>query len=363
MRLATLLVALLATAPAVAAAPLTESTQAVEVMTVADVRLDQSITLTEPGDSLRAVLERLTRTTKVELFADRPMCNVVVVARYTGPLRGFMAALTQLFAVDRDHPAWWFPTLAGQYRLQRPAQATRALQELRAARRAAVAQGLDQAIRDGNRWVRPLGQLTDAQRAQLYAGQPLALHASYFGGRPFLRAMLGENAPGWGDDVAVTFQVIGASPVGGGFQWTLVETMAGGASQYTTEGVRLATLCPSLAPAQQQVEWRQRFGTPVPTTGPPVRFTQPGDPPLTSALLRRTALLRIAERAQVNLLADDAEQVLDAGAFNAGEQALPALLSAACAPSYLPDHESPGSFWRKHGDVYLVRSLAWPEEE
>jgi hypothetical protein len=80
------------------------------------------------------------------------------------------------------------------------------------------------------------------------------------------------------------------------------------------------------------------------------------------APLRREVLLRIASRARVNLIADDCGQVLRLRAFPA-DTLVSELLDAACAPTFGPQANNPGSFWRKVADTYLVRSLAWPEEE
>lgn len=353
MRRYLLLFALLATAlPAVAT----------EEEAMDDTRLEQQVTITEPGDRLGTVLERLSKKTGVTLYAHVPMRDTTVVVRYEGALKGLMDALTHFFAVDKENKAKWIDEGGDRYTLSRSHTGERAAQQLIKERQVVAERAMDQAIRDGNPWVKGLGLLTDKQRLAIYAGTELTVHADELGGRPFLDDLLGSNASTWGDDAQVTFAMRGRSPHARLFLWRVQEGIEGRVGQEVEEGVGVWTICPELAPGPQQAQWRERYGDPAPVSSPVAKYSLA----VKGEIPRREALLQIAEIARVNLIADDHGQVVNSQQVFPPMKTLSTLLDAACSFALGPPGKpeaAHGSFWRKVGDVYIVRSLAWPEEE
>lgn len=323
-----------------------------------DERLAQTITVTETGDRLAAVLERLSEKTGVKMSAAKPLFDTLVVIRYVGTLGGFQQVVAEFFAIDEETIARWGRDDEGGYRLTRSIEA---LNQLRQERATAMTRALDQAVCDGQQWVRHLAVLTDDERAHLYAGGTASRHAEVFGGRKFIDAQMGQDAENWSDDVTVTWQMTGRSPLTRMFTRTYTDNQFGTTA---TEGFALAQICPQFTPERQQQDWRNRYGDPAPTGGKALTV-RTGEVKEGQEIPRRTLLLRIAEKANVNLIADEAGQTLL-------EDRQPAvgtvaeLLDAACAfqwGSGESNDTNHGSVWRLSGSTYLVRSLGWPEEE
>ena len=338
-----------------------------EATTMTDTRLDQAITITEKGDRLAEVLKRLSKETEVQLMAEKPMSDTRISVRYDGTLCNFMHALKCFFAVDKEKDAWWCPSLAGQYRLQRDKDAIEALDALRKERQAELGYQMNAAIRDQNPWAKGLEHLTQQQRMHLYAGGEVTARADELGGKEFLEAKLGPNLPDWGESVAVSFFMLGRSPLNRLFCWRLREEGPDGPIQESETSVGVWQVCPGLSPQAQQIAWRQRFDDPAPRDAQDVSLREAPLPVSNrfQGITRAALLLRIAEKAKVNLIADDAGQVMDETAQPV-RGTVAALLDAACAFAMGPPGQPEGchaSFWRKAGDCYLVRSLAWPEEE
>jgi hypothetical protein len=336
--------------------------------TTVDERLTQQITVNEKGDRLDRILQGVRKQTGVVLLAESPMSVTVAVCRYEGTLQGFMNALAKFFSVDRDHRAWWCPSLAGQYRLQRDEKTRSALDTLRRENQSRLVTAIDQAVRDGHPWLKHFGMLLEEERLAVYSGGEVTHKSTFFGGQTFIREFLGEqNAQFWGDDVDVTFSMAGPSPLTRKFSWRIREGNEETGGQELVEGVYVGQICPMFAPESQQREWRARYGDPTPRDEKQVIVSQkrdirPGDKP--QEILRRDALWRIAEKADLNLIADDYGQLI-------AENTLPhcgsvaELLDDTCKFTWGADGH--GSFWRQikadGSEVYLVRSLAWVEEE
>lgn len=323
-----------------------------------DERLDQEITVAERGDRLDDVLARLSKKTGVKLSAASHLKKTRIVCRYTGTLQGLMDALAAFVAVDKGHTSKWsdLQTPQTDYVL---CNDRIALGKLREKRQETLDQGMNKALQDGNQWVKHLGFLTDEERRAIYKGERYANSANFFGGRQFLKETLLTDEPNWSDSVNVTYEMKGRSPLTRVLYRRLDDQEHG---TIVTETFSVAQLCPQLAPETQQKEWVLHYGDPQPQGGKEIGLGQ-GDPE--SAAPRREVLFTIAELADVNLIADDFGQEFLRGQFP-GKAALSAMLDAVCkfrhGSGQTPDTNH-GSFWRKVGDTYLVRSIAWPEEE
>jgi hypothetical protein len=333
-----------------------------------DERLNQTITVTETGDRLAAVLERLSKLAGVELTAVPPLRDTTLTCRYEGTLSRFMDALVHLFAVDKDNPASWSDEGSDRYTLARSPEVERAAQRLRRERQDVLTRAMDQAIRNGHRDTKGLETLTDQQRAYLYEGGAITAHSDELGGKEFLAARLGPNAAAWAHDTAATVWMTGRNPQMRVLCWRLWE-----ARQQVEEGIGVWQLCSDFELGVLQQDWRDRYGDPAPRTSEVVivsasapkavpEYIEYREPQWTT---RRAILLRIAKKAKVNLIADDAGQAMNED-MQPVRGTVAELLDAACEFSTGPPDASAGchaSFWRKVGDVYLIRSLSWPEEE
>lgn len=220
---------------------------------------------------------------------------------------------------------------------------------------------MDQAIRDGHKWLHRLSALTDAERTAFYGGAAVSRHVEVFGGRRFIEETMKRDAPNWSDNVTVTWQLMGRSPLTRMIDFAYTDHEHGTTAR---EGFALAQIFPQFMPEAQQADWRARYGDPAPTGGKSVTV-RPEPTEQGQETPRRLVLLRIAEKAGINLIADDAGQTL-AEDRQPAHGTVAELLDAACAfqwGSGESNDTNHGSFWRKCGDCYLVRSLAWPEEE
>ena len=139
-------------------------------------------------------------------------------------------------------------------------------------------------------------------------------------------------------------------------------------SDVAEEGFALAQLCLTLAPESQQKQWRLRYGDPAPAdtrklTIPKTPVVEGDDP--YKVIARRDLLFMLAEKGAVNLIADDFGQTIDESRLRT-EGTLAELLDSACQFQFGGGQDTStnhGSFWRKAGDTYMVRSINWPEEE
>lgn len=326
-------------------------------------KLDQRITVTEQGDRLGAVLERLSEKTGVKLRAEKTLANLRVVVRYEGNLRGLMNAFAHFYAISKTSEIYW---LSGEkdgerdYFLMRDKSAKEELESLRKERETLLATAMDQAVAGGNRFVRHLAHLSDADRRTLYAGGSRTFPAGHLGGREFLAEVLVRDAENWSDDTEVTYRMAGASPLTRMLRRTFTDPENGNTAE---EGFALAQFCPALAPERQQVEWRLQYGDPAPEGGGK-NMAPPGNHATTTGTTpRRSHLMEIALWHGVNLIADDAGQEIRT---LVPSRTVSAALDAACAfqwGSGLEADSNHGSFWRFAAGTYLVRSIGWPEEE
>jgi hypothetical protein len=305
----------------------------------------------------------LTKKTGVKLTAsESPMHDTMVVVRYEGTLNGFMNALGRFFAIDKEHPASWSVESfnPATYDLDWSESSNQAARTLMNERQTALSHAMDQAVREDNRWVKHLASLTDQERFAIYSGRQLTFKAAHFGGRRYLNEVLQRDAPNWSDDTQVTYSMEGHSPLTRMFVRRFEDI---GGQNLSEERFALSQICPQLAPERQQQEWCARYGDPAPRDTRQLKILDQAPPP--QEIARRDLLLRIAEKAGVNLIADDYGQTLDESK-QPTSGTIDQLLDAACQFQFgggqTPDTNH-GSFWRKVGDTYLVRSLAWPEEE
>lgn len=321
-----------------------------------DERLNQTITVNEKGDRLGNVLARVTKKTSVGLTCSTSLRKTEIVCRYTGTLGGFMDALAAFVAVGKGNTSGWV-TIKDGYAIGNDRHA---LGKLRKERQETLDQAMNQALQDGNRWVKHLGFLTDQRRRDIYAGGSFTSFPDLYGGRGYLKEVLRDDEPNWSDRVNVTYEMKGHSPLTRMLVRRLEDVEHG---TIVTETFTVAQLCPQLAPETQQKEWLIHYGGLQPRGGNEAAVLWPVSQRET--ISRREALLRIAEKAGVNLIADDFGQEFRPDQFP-NKAALSAMLDAACkfqhGSGQTPDTNH-GSFWRKVGDTYLVRSIAWPEEE
>lgn len=335
--------------------------------TTMDERLSQAITVTEPGDTLSEVLAQLTKTTGVTLKAFAPMADTRVCVHYSGTLQGLMDGLAQFFAVAKERPGFWERDRGAEraYYLNRTYTDSAALMELREERATAMAKAMDQAIQGStHRWLAPLAAFTDAERATLYGCGSVDREVAKLGGKQFLKDEIGaEEAENWSDDVTLTFRMTGRSPLARILDRVYTDNERG---HTITEGFSVIQLCPQFAPETQQRDWRNRYGDPAPTGGKAIALARGSNPE--EEIKRSALLMQIAACAGVNLIADDAGQVVSQYNFPAGMTPVPlsSMLDIICTFQRGAGEDGSdwhGSFWRKAGDTYLVRSLAWPEEE
>jgi hypothetical protein len=365
-----------------------------------DPRGSMAITVQESGDHLGAILERVSEQTGVTLETETPMADTVLVCHYQGMLSGFLDALASFFAVDREHrPRWVRSGPAGKkrFRLERDLATVELIERLRRDRESELVQRMEGLLRvptmTEEAWqnlshqdpklyaalksareyathspeLRQFAELSPDLRRKVYSGGSLTLPlASLAGGRSGtqqMRDLVGADAASWSGQGRITYSMAGPAPLQRSFSWTI-----SGDPAHPGSGMGAATcivqVFPDLAPEKQIAEWRERYGDPAPRDSGHVKFLAPDDPPL-DMMHRRDILMRIAHRASVNLIADEAGRSLEANFFPA-TGTVAELLDQACRLTPRAgdwETENHGSFWRKAGDCYLVRSLSWPEEE
>jgi hypothetical protein len=366
-----------------------------------DPRCNQSIRVVEEGDQLAEILTRLQQTSGVKLQAVAPMSDTVLVCRYVGTLAGFMDVLTNFFAVHREHPARWVRTGAAgkwKYRLERDIATVQLVERLRQDREGALSRRMElllQALRTPANQLTGLLQsdprigasvkgalpearqmsfllqfarLSPAQRSTAYSGGQVTLPiAALTNDRQDARAVLTDVAGGedgfWSGQGTVAFTMLGPGPL----QRSFTVRVGSDPLHPGTEGtgsVGVPQLFPDLKPERQQHDWREWYGDPAPVDTRKVKLLAAGER-LPSRISRREVLLKIASRARINLIADDTGQDLEFQTILA-TSSVDQLLDRACMlrPGTGDRRsENHGSFWRKVGETYLIRSLSWPEEE
>jgi hypothetical protein len=363
-----------------------------------DSRLARTIQLHIATAQLGELLPQIRQQTGVSLSAAEPMSDTVLTCRYVGSLKSFMDAQSALLGADRIHPALWSRSGSGtapHYRLERDLATTSRIQAMRQERESwllnrmsllsrslhfsasdwarlskedpGCAKGLKAALElyGPNRVLQQIASFpAEEQRALLLGGQ-VRYRVAQLAGRQssvdYLKHLLGDTY-GFSGQTMVTYFSVGAGP----FQ-RVIHTRFGDDPGHPNGdlGVCLGTidLFPELAGPRLQEEWRQAFGDPAPRSRATVEFHRKGEGP--RGITRRSDLfLRVAEAAGVNLIADDmAQPASDAWLPEAGK--LTEVLDRICTPQIRPVQtgDTEGSFWRKRGGTYLVRSLSWPEDE
>jgi hypothetical protein len=365
-----------------------------------DSRATMAVTIDEPGDHLGAILERLSAGTGVRLEAATPMADTALVCRYVGTLAGFLDALAAFFAADREHKPRWLrsgPPDHARFRLERDLATVQVVERLRRDRESDLVQRMEGMLRVptmtaddwqnlsrtdprlaaalkgartyamGSKALQQFGQLPAEQRRQVYAGGRVTLLLAALAGRRSpgeqMRDLVGGDATKWSGQGRITYSMAGPGPLQRSFCWTLE-----GDPEHPNIGCAggscVTQIFPDLAADRQVIDWRQRYGDPWPQDTAKVRFMLPGDPQ-PDLMRRRDVLLRIAHRASINLIADEAGRSLEAQMFPPTGTVAQLLDHACHLQPRLGEWETEnhGSFWRKAGDSYLVRSLSWPEEE
>jgi hypothetical protein len=364
-----------------------------------DPRGHRTVQVVETSDHLAAVLARLSETTGVKLEAAEPMADTVLVCRYLGTLTGLMDALTDFFAADREHKPRWVRSGGpdhARYRLDRDIATAQAIERLRRNRESELVQRMEgllripamtdeqwkalqqqdprlaEALKSARQWamgeggLRHFGQLSPEQRRKVYAGGrvtiPLAAEAGKKPLAEHIRELVGADSSRWSGRGRITYSMPGPAPFQRSFCW-LVDGDPERPGTGAAAGSSFTQIFPDLAPERQVRDWRDRYGDPAPRDARRIPFFTGG--PSFGDALRRHVLIEIANRAYVNLIADDVGRSLDLQFFPA-TGSVAELLDQACRlqPAMaVRNTENHGSFWRKVGDTYLVRSLSWPEEE
>jgi hypothetical protein len=223
-------------------------------------------------------------------------------------------------------------------------------------------------------------QLSPEQRQHVYEGGHVRVSIAQLAGNQspaaVLRDIVGGNEGGCSGQGNILFFMPGPGPLQRLFCTGLTDDpLQRGASMWG--GVEVNHLFPDLAPARQQQAWREWFGEPASADDQQVAVYLPderqerelpillGDELLHGMPLRREVMETIAHHAEVNLIADDMGQSVELHFFPA-TGSVAALLDQVCLPhpaAGTGQNEHHGSFWRRMGETYLVRSLSWPEEE
>lgn len=358
-----------------------------------DPRGAQHIDINEEGRHLGLILDQLSQQTHIKLSTVAPMEDTVIVCRYSGTLAGFMEALANFFAADKTHTAYWSRSGAAphwRYTLERDLVTIQLINSLRIERHNLMVQRMEAAIRapqmtagewaalsksdpalaaslqgamqmiKQNKALQYFGTLSPAMRQKVYAGSKIQTTAAALGGaqgaRGYLKDCIGPDHSYWADNTQITYYMAGPSPLNRSFSFGLVDNM-----QECHNNLDLPSEFSDISPEKQQEKWRAAYGDVAPKDNKSIDMwkEKPNSAP------RCKLALQIAEKAQVNLITDDMGQSLYTHFFPA-KGTLADLLDALCRyQGSIGDRSvsNQGSFWRKSGNTYLVRSLSWLEEE
>jgi hypothetical protein len=332
-----------------------------------DSRLDQKIEVESTDSQLVEVLDRVSKQTGVTLSAEAPLCDTVIVGRYSGALGGFMEALASFFALDKEHVPNWEKSVGepARYTLRRDLVSSRAIASLRESRRKEVIDRLEKKVRDEPGNVGALALLTPELRQRLYAGELVEATAAEIGGsqgaRHALEQILGQNAGDFGDKVSLSYFTVGSSLTGSYLIWRVREDK-GERGHQITEGLSISQILEELSTEKQQEIWKKCYRGEEPTDDPSLKGFQEGLS--SSQIARREALLKVAKNAGVNLIADDYGCEITGSRLCCGSLKLSTALDRICEFQLgNPTESHHGSFWRYEKGAYLVRSLSWLEEE
>lgn len=334
--------------------------------TLSDHLCQQPALVTEPGliveqgDTLHAVLLRVSKCAGVRLKTYPPLSEVRVTVRYEGALQGFMDALAQFAAVDKDHPARWRRGATGSFILERGPRALQALQALKLERHQELVQALEGSLCTQHPATLPLKILDQQHRGVVYAGGTVEVNP----GVPHWAELRKELLPhgDWPASTKVEVGLAGKSRQLGRLAWCWRDDERGCAQE---ESVWLSEVAPELGASYDRKRWAWRFGDSLlPGRQPPCQLFASGEA-RRGSISRGALLLRVAERAKANVIAEDHGQQLDLSTF-ANCDNLPALLDKLCEPIG-GSQEAPGFgvgyYWRQAKDTYLLRNLDWPEVE
>lgn len=321
-------------------------------------KMSQPVVVRMESDHLLGVLSRVSKSTGVRLKVGSPLAETHLVARYEGPLSGFMEALAAFFAVDKDHRATWREN-NGIYTLERDPDAQQALLLLRKERQEETVRALEGALCTQNPVVLPLKVLDREHRGVVYAGGTVEVNQAAPHWAELRQELLAHGE--WSPTTRMVVSLVGPSRQTRRLAWGWLDDEQGHGQE---ESAWLYEMAPELGIGPQQAKAERRYGFDRKKASFPsieghlAGWGSTGDTP------RAHLVTMIADHFQVNLIAEDHRQLVSR--IYPSDRRLPALLDAICQPT-VGSLDAPGAgigyFWRKTGDVYLIRSLDWQDEE
>jgi hypothetical protein len=367
-----------------------------------DPRLSEPIKLSTTGEQVTTLLQQVGSKVGAKLTAAAPMGDQVVVVRFEGTAQEFMEQLGRFFAASASNPARWIGTGTGtsrRWRLERDLVTRKAVAELKEERErnylrrlgtlfrsrdlspeqwqewkkrdATEAAVMKQAVERAGRGAQVMwhfSRLPEAQQQHVLSGGSVTYSvADLARDHPdpdrFIREWMGEGQPHQPDRRSqVTFYSVGRGHQRGVF--VRLDYGPVRPSLSTTTGVCGWHLFTDMEQEDQAERWRARLGVKATAPTTPVTLAGQRQERVTSTPPVRNELWRVAEQANINLIADDYGWTYR-DAPMVGKLTLKQIMDGFCGqPSRWDLREvGDGTFWWRSGDTYMLRSLSWPEDE